>query len=227
MNLTGSPQELLWQYQIAIAKVGAGAVLAYIVVTTALYSAADILMVEDGVYFLISMAGWALGYLLLRYLMKASAAPGEAPLGGVGGYFALGLVSGAAIFAGLILLIIPGLYLFLRWLPAYARLCVHGDGVVPALRWSWQETRALQKPLALALIWPLLFLALSLLGFFAVEAGWIVWGESASQAASASDILLVIANLLGGIWTAWMQVLGIAVYRMIERDEPDLIDTFS
>ena len=114
MNLTGSPQELLWQYQIAIAKAGAGAVLAYIVVTTALYSAADILMVEDGVYFLISMAGWALGYLLLRYLMKASTAPGEAMLGGFGGYFALGLVSGVAIIAGLILLIIPGLYLFLR-----------------------------------------------------------------------------------------------------------------
>ena len=77
MNITGSPQELLWQYQTAIAKAGAGTVLAYIVVTTALYSAADILMVEDGVYLLISIVGWALGYLLLRYLMKASAAPGE------------------------------------------------------------------------------------------------------------------------------------------------------
>ena len=227
MNITGLPQELLWQYQTAIAKAGAGTVLAYIVVTTALYSAADILMVEDGVYFLITIVGWALGYLLLRYLMKASAAPGEAPLSGFFGYFALGLVSGVVIIAGLILLIIPGLYLILRWLPAYARLYVHGDGVVSALRWSWQETRALQKPLALALIWPLLFLALGLVGFFAVEIGWIAWGESASQAASASDIVLVVVNLLSGIWTAWMQVLGIAVYRMIERGEPDLIGTFS
>lgn len=227
MNLTGSPQEVLWQYQTAIAKARAGAVLAYIVVTTALYSAADILMVEDGVYFLISIVGWALGYLLLRYLMRASATPGEAPLGGVGGYFALWLVSWVVIFAGLILLIIPGLYLILRWLPAYARLYVHGDGVVSALRWSWQETRALQKPLALALIWPFLFLALGVLGIFPVEMGWIAWGETASQAASASDIVLVVVNLLSGIWTAWMQVLGIAVYRMIERGEPDLIDTFS
>ncbi|NQZ46032.1 MAG: hypothetical protein HRT63_00690, partial [Erythrobacter sp.] len=140
MNLTGSPQELLWQYQTAIAKAGAGTVLAYIVVTTALYSAGDILMVEDGLYVLITIVGWALDYLLLRHLMKASAAPSEAPLGGVGGYFALGLVSGVAIIAGLILLIIPGLYLILRWLPAYARLYVHGDGVASALRWSWQET---------------------------------------------------------------------------------------
>ena len=227
MNITGSPQKLLWQYQTAIAKAGAGTVLAYIVVTTALYSAADILMVEDGVYFLISIVGWALGYLLLRYLMRASAAPGEAPLSGFFGYFALGLVSGVVIIAGLILLIIPGLYLILRWLPAYARLYVHGNGVVPALRWSWQETRALQKPLALALIWPLLFLALSLLGFFAVEIGWIASGESASQAVSSSDIVLVVVNLLSGVSAAWTQVLGIAVYRMIERGEPDLIDTFS
>ncbi len=95
------------------------------------------------------------------------------------------------------------------------------------MRWSWQETRALQKPLALALIWPLLFLALSLLGFFAVEIGWIASGESASQAVSASDIVLVVVNLLSGISAAWTQVLGIAVYRMIERGEPDLIDTFS
>ena len=57
MNITGSPQEVLWQYQTAIAKARAGTVLAYIVVTTALYSAADILMVEDGVYFLISIVG--------------------------------------------------------------------------------------------------------------------------------------------------------------------------
>ncbi len=77
------------------------------------------------------------------------------------------------------------------------------------------------------MIWPLLFLALSLLGFFTVEIGWNLWGESESQAASASDIVLVVANLFGGIWAAWMQVLGIAVYRMIERGEPDLIDTFS
>ena len=90
-----------------------------------------------------------------------------------------------------------------------------------------EHIAASAKPLALALIWPFLFLALGVLGIFPVEIGWIAWGESASQAASASDIVLVVVNLLSGIWTAWMQVLGIAVYRMIARGEPDLIVTFS
>lgn len=208
--------------QIRIAQSGVTYLVGYIAVSAAAYSVVDILFFEeDALYFFSSVFVWAVGYVLLVMLMRCSAPNRELLRGGIGGYFGLGIISNFAIGIGFLMLVVPGLYLTMRWLPAFARLSASGDGVIQALSWSWEATASHQKELALALIGPMLTLAM-FVGIIAVQEIYLL--EASSLTLSLSFIAM---NIFVGIFSAWMQLLGVAVYRMIEREQAAPVDVFS
>lgn len=219
-NVAGG-YSLLIEAQQQIGRSGALAIAGYVAASTALYSVVDSYYYdEDSLYWGTAILVWGLGYALLVHLMRLSRSEGEQHLGGIGGYFGLGLFAGIAIVVGVILFIIPGLYLMMRWLPAYARYQHDGKDVVGAMRWSWEHTEGFQLPLFFALIGPVLLLAAAL-------------AFSLAQAFYLYDILDPVAvwpfwviNLLSSLSVAWTQLLGVAAYRVIQRHHSVPVETF-
>ncbi len=221
MSTAPAAEQTLYDEQVSIARESAVPLIAYIAVSSAVYSVVDAFYFDsDGLYFFTAFLVWGLGYVLLVKLMQASARYAEGPMGGIGGYFALGLVASIAIGVGLVVLIIPGLYLLMRWLPAYARYYAKADGVTEVLAWSWRETEERQMPLALALMGPI--------GLYCVTFGIIFWQEFAMEHWSDTAIYasIVALNLLASIAVAWMQLLGVAAYRVIELCNAEPVDVF-
>ena len=66
----------------------------------------------------------------------------------VAGFFLLGIVGSIGVLAGLVLAIVPGLYLAARWLVAGPILLVERDGVIAAMRRSWVVSAPLAWPLS-------------------------------------------------------------------------------
>lgn len=73
----------------------------------------------------------------------------------VAGFFLLNLLGNIGVLAGLVFLVLPGLYLAARWLLAGPILLVEREGAVAAMRRSWHLTAPMAWPLAtlLALLW--------------------------------------------------------------------------
>jgi len=196
--------------------------LGYLVFSTAVFVAVDIFAYDDDVLFLLStIAVWIAGYILLVVLMRATDPQGEAGLGGIGGYFGLSILTGIAIGVGLIIFVLPGLYLFMRWLPAYARMQATGDGILASMQWSWDNTQQFQKPLAIALVWPVGLYGIAFLILLAQEYQTLLTSDLAYNAS------VVAVNLVISVIVAWLQLLGVVAYRMIERHLAAPIETFS
>ena len=212
----------IFEEQAHIAKQSLLALGGYVVLATAIYSIVDIFFYDsDGLYFVSSIVVWGLGYMLLVVLMQATAAEGERHEGGLGGYFVLGLLAGIAILVGVLCLIVPGIYLMMRWLPAYARLYDANDGVTQAIGWSWEATEPHQKELALALIGPLAFN----LVWAAIAVGQEFYMDEWSE--TTLDASFVVFNLAISMGIAWSQLLGVASYRMIQRRSVAAVEAFA
>lgn len=67
-------------------------------------------------------------------------------------YFGMCLVSGLAILAGLVLLVLPGLWLAARWIAAGPVLFCEDVGAIDALRRSASLTKARVFPIMIALV---------------------------------------------------------------------------
>ncbi|MEE4200011.1 hypothetical protein [Erythrobacter sp.] len=82
-----------------------------------------------------------------------------------------------------------------------------------------QKTAAFQKSLALAAIWPMagqiVLMAVPALQTFVSDEFLAAYWE----------VILVLLNFFIGVVVAWLQLLGVAVYRLIERGEAEPIDT--
>jgi hypothetical protein len=95
-----------------------------------------------------TFAQFALVSALLRgtELHRAWAQPGR-----VASYVGLGIVTGLAIFAGLMVLILPGLYLYARWVVATPLVVGEGARMGEAMARSWRRTAPAGVPIAAAL----------------------------------------------------------------------------
>ncbi|WP_165356614.1 glycerophosphoryl diester phosphodiesterase membrane domain-containing protein [Sphingosinicella sp. BN140058] len=88
--------------------------------------------------FIDSLAAFAAQYYLTRRLIDQRWAAGERS--GALPVFVLQLVSTLGILLGLVLLVIPGLYLLTRWFAAVPLLISRNQGTGDALRESWLST---------------------------------------------------------------------------------------
>lgn len=222
MMLAGGNEAVLVDEQLRIARSGAVYLIGYLIVSTASYSITDIYYYdENGLYFVSSLAIWGLGYALLVMLLRVSAPVQEIEYGGIGGYFGLSLLTSIAISIGLLLLLLPGIYLCLRWLPAFARYQASSDTVTEAMSWSWQHTTKLQRAMALNMIGPVLL--------YGVLLGVVILQESQFNQLSetAFNVSSIVLNTTISVAIAWLQLLGVAAYRVIQRQQSDPIETFS
>ena len=67
-------------------------------------------------------------------------------------YFGLTILYGLAVVVGLILLVIPALFLMARWSLAQPLVVARGDGVMKAFGQSWERTSGNDFPIIIAVL---------------------------------------------------------------------------
>ena len=117
-------------------------------------------------------------------------------------YIGLSLLATLAVMLGLIVLILPGLFLMIRWSIAQPLLVARGEGVMASLGESWDRTRGNEFSIfvaALALLVPLIVV---IIGAGALFEKANLFGMAITQLATSG----VSAALLA---------MGVALYGMI------------
>ncbi|NMW31132.1 hypothetical protein HKD42_03560 [Altererythrobacter sp. RZ02] len=187
-------------------------VLAYFLLMTALGTAVDVnASAEDiGGDFGLSVVGVVTGYLLIIKLIDMAKL---APLGrqaGFGTYFGMSIVIGLATMLGVLLLILPGLYLSIRWSAAYGFALISNEKTSDALGNSWRATEEHVWPIALALLLPTLGFAAGLAVYFtdealilpltvALPANVLIYGSTVASTAIGLAVFTCIVNRNAGI----------------------------
>jgi hypothetical protein len=169
----------------------------------------------DRVTLIDSIASLAAQYFVTRGLLAHGS--NTAPPGGFGAVFAVCLLSNIAILLGLLLLVVPGLVLALRWFLAVPIVMVEDDGAKTALRKSWDRTRGISLSVLgalIALYAPLLLIAVGALFWGAEEIG-------ISPIASFATNLAVYFGAVGG-WHA-----AVATYELRAGSDGALQDIFA
>ena len=156
------------------------------------------------------------GYYLLTAMLRNSGLLREKSAKGIWSYIGLGILSTLATILGFLLLIVPGVILLVRWLPAYGYLFCDNLPVTDALGKSWDRTRQNFSSLFVASVVPVF-------GFVAGFAAYVL-SDGMSQEVYLSGI--VVGNLAlsasGAVWTA----LGVAAYSLLEPPTGHLSDVF-
>jgi len=190
-------------------------VAVYVAINAGLQTLADQPGWGGGGQLAASIAGVALGYALVTKMVEQRFQGGS--LAGFWSYFGLSLISGIGLTLATLALVIPGIFLFVRWSPAYGFLCVEGEGVTQSLSSSYALTRDAFWSILIALVIPL---AIGLAGIVAVVV-WTAEGEplplwvslAANGAASATGVLVT--------------AIGLAVYSLLRRPHGELDAVFA
>lgn len=130
-------------------------------------------------------------------------------------YLGMMILSMLAVVVGLILLIVPGVILMVRWSAASGFVIGRRDGVIEALGSSWEATKGHSWPIFFAAI--LMFLAVAV-------AGGLVGGAFGAL----GDLPLGVASAFveaaaGAVFIAF----GIAIFCLVADDTEQLVETFA
>lgn len=202
---------------VRLARAAWWAALLYVAALTAIGVITDQMSDIGAASLMFAVVSFVLGYVLTITLLRGG---GLAPAGlaaGFGSYFGLSLISGLGLGLGLLLLVIPGLILFVRWAPAYGHLLVDGDGVSDSLGKAWEQTGAHFWPLALALMPPV---ALNL----GAASVYMLAGDDEGM------ITLPMSVLVNGTMSAAgaaITVVGIAAYALLRDRRAELAEVFA
>lgn len=189
-------------------------IFAYVILTSALYVIVDVYFYEDNSINLIaSILVWGAGYVLFVKSLEEGGYLEEGIKTGIGTYFALAIFMGILVGLGLVVLVIPGLYLIMRWLPAYCRALLSEDGVANSMWWSWGKTEGHQRSLSLAMLGPVAITAASIGILFLYDAFYdqLDWYDYVAST--------IASNLLMSTSIAWFTILGIAAYGCLIEGE--------
>lgn len=218
----------LLAHQKSIARNGAKYIIAYILLLAGPHIYLDIAMPDvDSAYLLLSVVGVGLNFFLLYALLQLRNAPDEATNSRIGAFFWLSIVHNTAVTIGLVVFVLPGIYLALRWLPAFTRLLKSEDGIMEALRWSWEETSGHERDLAIPFFFVILAYLLALAPLAATD---VFYGSPEYVSYETLDSLYipitVFTNLALAIATAWYTVLGVASYPWLRSDTNPVAQEF-
>jgi hypothetical protein len=196
--------------QKSLVRSAPGFVVSYILITTTIFVLLDVYAYEErGLYGLVSFLNWGLGYVLFLGLMQNGGLTPEGTRTGVGTYFALGIAISIPVGLALVVFIIPGLYLLMRWLPAYSRALISDDGVGNSMRWSWAQTEPWQRPLSLGMVFPVACLGAS----FAVPAIYSNFVEFVGDTEFA--LWSIFTNGAASIGFVWFTAYSVAAFKLI------------
>lgn len=178
----------------------------------------DYFGLEDGSNLISSVVTLVTGYFLTKFIIeKAIMNSNYLQVGGFWLYFRVGFLSSIAIIFGYILLIIPGIYLMARWLPAYGIALVEEDGAIKALGRSWDETSEYWRPLLGALMLPL--------AVFAIGIAAIALSET--ESGSMSLFTSVVSNLTISVGSLIFTGIGLASYSLLRDRGRELQEVFA
>jgi hypothetical protein len=130
-------------------------------------------------------------------------------------FFGLGFLSGLGILLGAVVLILPGIFLFIRWSASSPMLLGGEGGVTEAMQASWRATGPHFSAILVA------FLAL-----YAPSWGLGLAAHALGGVASGNLIAIIVANvaLNAGLIAGWHA--AVAIYNFLEA--PDrLAETFA
>ncbi|MGY6552379.1 MAG: hypothetical protein ACXIT4_10860 [Erythrobacter sp.] len=162
------------------------------------------------------MLDLVLSYALIIAMLRGG---GLAP-GGLKGsfvsYLLVWLLCFLAIIAGLVIFIIPGVILWVRWMPVFGYALVHNPDIAGALRSAWDATRGHFWPIVIAcLFFAVPAAAASVITVFAVEAGPDVFFSS-----------LLFVSGLTTITQIALTALGIAVFSLTNSHAAGIAEAF-
>ncbi|QPC97856.1 hypothetical protein [Qipengyuania soli] len=187
--------------------------IGYLILVTVPYVLVDTFAPEiDSLALILNMLAWALGYLLFLKLMQTGGFLAGGRKTGVGTYFAVGFTISILVGLALMVLVIPGLYLLMRWSPAWSRALVSDYGVGNSMRWAWSRTEAIQRDLAWGMVGPTLcFLVTIGLGLAVYQFyEWVSWSNYV--------IASIIWNTTLSLASAWYAVLSVAAFDLVTKD---------
>lgn len=193
---------------VALAGPCGNALAASLVIGTGLFAACDIFLDPPTALRVGSLVGLLTLYLELLVTAQALVALGRRPAGWdprrptMGRYpraFAVSLVVGAAALAGLVLFVLPGLVLLLRWSLALPIVLAEDEGVAASLRRSWALTRG-RAPLLAG--YGLLVLAGYAAAILLMVLTYPGQGRVPVPAAVAGNLAMISSQLFGWLITA-------------------------
>lgn len=200
-----------------LARSAPWAALLYIVVLTALGSFIDQLDDVSAGNLMFGVVSFVLGYVLTIGLLRGGGLIPNGQAAGLGSYFGMSLLSALGITLGLLVLVIPGLVLFVRWAPAFGLVLGEGMGVSQALGKAWEQTGAHFWPLALALL-PLVAINLGAVAIYLL---------AGAEDGSNSVPMSVLANSITSATGVAITVVGLAAYALLRDQSEDIANVFA
>lgn len=197
----------------------------------ALYDTALIyeVFVEDTWLLFLSIAvDLSLVYFLHIVILQRGGLMERGATGGFGKFLGMSIISGVAILFGLALLLLPGLYLMIRWLPAAGIVLADGKYPTDALAHSWSVTSDAVQPAMVALVVPFAMLLVPAAIIMADDLAILFdttspFAELDDDTYYAGVLALYVVSTIGN--TA-MYVLGLALYSILRERPATLTDVF-
>ncbi len=129
-------------------------------------------------------------------------------------YFGMVVVSGLAWIIGIILLIVPGIILLVRWSAASGYLLGAKEGIIDSLRASWHATSGSS--------WAIFFAAIVL--FIGIILGGIVIGVLTVTSPLVNS---VFSSLIEAASNAFTVAFGVAIYCLVHDEAEEIGEVFS
>ena len=194
--------------------------LVAIVVLSALGVLADSLPESSGLGLNLPIA---LASLFFQYqisqdrLARLGLIAGEGPRSGVAALFGLGILTNLGILFGLVLLILPGIFLAVRWALSVPILIAENSRVIEAMQRSWDETKGNFWPIFITLL--VVYSPIVLLFVGAFVAGFM----DAEESVVLSVVLNIVLNVV--VVAGWHA--AIALYAQTGRGRGGMADIFA
>ncbi|MDN3645648.1 hypothetical protein QWY75_05435 [Pontixanthobacter aestiaquae] len=191
-------------------------VLGYIALLAGVATWVDLQLWDYGGELLVGVIGLVAGYYLMTNMLIKSGLVTDGMRGSFGAYFGVGIVVGIGTTIGLLLLIIPGLLLIVRWMPAYGYVLADGESVSDALGKSWDVTGDHFWPIAI-IAGALVTIALSPVAVAAF---------AFADYETFSVPVMVGINVLTYLSAALSTAVGLAVYSLLAYPDREVSDVF-
>lgn len=169
----------------------------------------------------VGVAQLVISYFLMKGLARHSGLLAEGEEGpGFMAYFGVSLAIGLGTALGFLLLVLPGIFLSVRWMLAFPFLFSGEtyEGSSGSISSSWEMTRPVFWKLLAGYIVSIVFLAISLYAYY---------HYAIALDRTTELVWLSVANVAGAASTIYMLVLGFAAFLVLRTDREELERVFA
>ena len=170
----------------------------------------------EGPNLLLNLMSIALMYWFVISMIQQGGLAPDGLAAGFGTYFGLSLLSGIGMLLGLVVFIIPGVILAIRWAPLYGYGLVEDGDISRSFGRSWDATGEHFFPILLAMCVPAALYGL----------GFAIFFSSVDDYGMVGYFPSAIFNLLLWMGAALIGAIGIAVYSLLRDGTSQLTEVF-